>query len=87
MSLLEVRDLSVRYHTKKGDVKALNNIWFRLERGKVLGVLGESGCGKTTLAYSIVRILPPNARITSGNERPEPRTYDRIPITRRHIHA
>ena len=67
MSLLEVRDLSVRYHTKKGDVKALNNIWFRLERGKVLGVLGESGCGKTTLAYSIVRILPPNARITSGS--------------------
>ncbi len=66
MSLLEIRDLSVRYITKKGQVKALNDVSLNLEKGEVLGILGESGSGKTTLAYSILRILPPNARIVSG---------------------
>jgi peptide/nickel transport system ATP-binding protein len=67
MVLLNVRDLKVYYKTRKGYVRAVDGVSFELEKGRVLGLAGESGCGKTTLAYAITRLLPYNAKIVSGN--------------------
>jgi len=66
MALLDVIDLTMHYHTKKGDVNAVDNVSFSLERGESLGLVGESGCGKTSLAITLLRLLPENAHILSG---------------------
>lgn len=65
---LEVKDLEVRY-TSDGDViRAINGVSFQVERGKTLALVGETGAGKTTIAKSILRILPDRAaKITGGN--------------------
>jgi oligopeptide/dipeptide ABC transporter ATP-binding protein len=65
--LLEVEDLSVHFAMKTGSVKAVDGVSFRLEDGEALGIAGESGCGKTTTALSLVRLLPANGRIRSGS--------------------
>ncbi len=49
-----------------GSVKAVDGVSFRLDDGEALGIAGESGCGKTTTALSLVRLLPANGRIRSG---------------------
>ncbi len=67
MTLLEVKDLSVVYQTRKGFITALNNISFELNRGNTLGLVGESGCGKSTLGMALMRLLPGNASIIKGN--------------------
>ncbi len=65
--LLEVKDLSVIYQTRKETVRAVNGISFSLNRRETLGFVGETGAGKTTTALSIMRLLPERtARITSG---------------------
>jgi peptide/nickel transport system ATP-binding protein len=66
MPLLEASNLRTYYSTIDGDVKAVDNISFDLEKGQTLGIAGESGCGKTTVALSIMRLLPPAGRIVSG---------------------
>ncbi len=65
-TLLSVRDLSVSYRTIKGEVRALSGVWFDVEKGEALGLVGESGCGKTTLAMALMGLLPRNARLSSG---------------------
>jgi oligopeptide/dipeptide ABC transporter ATP-binding protein len=65
--LLEVEDLRVHFRLASGSVKAVDGVSFRLNDGEALGIAGESGCGKTTTALSLVRLLPPNARIKSGS--------------------
>lgn len=65
-TLLEVRDLKVRYKTIKGQVKAVDGVSFKIQKGTALGLAGESGCGKTTLALSITRLLPYNGEIPEG---------------------
>jgi peptide/nickel transport system ATP-binding protein len=62
--LLEVTDLSVRFDTDEGTVHAVDRMSLRLEPGEVLGVVGESGCGKTVSALSLLRLLPPTATIS-----------------------
>jgi peptide/nickel transport system ATP-binding protein len=64
--LLVVDDLSVRFSLPTGSVKAVDGVSFRLDDGEALGIAGESGCGKTTTALSLVRLLPANGRIKSG---------------------
>ncbi|MFZ5911146.1 MAG: ABC transporter ATP-binding protein [Chloroflexota bacterium] len=64
--MLEIKDLSVQFTSLTGTVKAVRNVSFSLKEGEVLGLAGESGCGKTTTALSIPRLLPRNATITSG---------------------
>jgi peptide/nickel transport system ATP-binding protein len=64
--MLEVEGLAVRFKLAKGSVKAVDGVSFRLDEGKALGIAGESGCGKTTTALSLVRLLPSNGRIRSG---------------------
>ena len=64
--MLNVVDLKTYYKTNRGPLKAVDGVSFSLKRGEILGLVGESGCGKTTLALSVVRLLPPSARIVSG---------------------
>jgi peptide/nickel transport system ATP-binding protein len=67
MTLLKVTDLSIGYETPKGLLKAVEGISFSLERGSSLGLVGESGCGKTTMGTALIRLLPTNGSITKGN--------------------
>ena len=66
MTILSIRNLKVDYATLDGTVQAVDNVSLDLEEGQQLGLIGESGCGKTTLLNAIVQILPRNGRITSG---------------------
>ncbi|MFZ3070840.1 MAG: ABC transporter ATP-binding protein [Anaerolineaceae bacterium] len=61
---LQVNDLSVYYQTLKGDVRALENVTFSIADGEIMGLAGESGCGKTTLAHSLIMLTPPMKYIT-----------------------
>jgi oligopeptide/dipeptide ABC transporter ATP-binding protein len=65
--LLVVEDLKTYFSTGSGPVRAVDGVSFTLEHGEALGIAGESGCGKTTTALSLVRILPANAKIMSGS--------------------
>ena len=64
--LLVVEDLSLEYLTGDGPVAAAEQVSFTLDRGQALGLVGESGCGKTTVANCLLRLLPESARIRSG---------------------
>lgn len=66
MSLLEVKNLKIYYHTKLGINKAVDGISFNLQSGQSLGLVGESGCGKTTAAKGIIRVMVQNAYIAEG---------------------
>jgi peptide/nickel transport system ATP-binding protein len=67
MTLLDVRNLSVDYLTDSGAaLHAVENVSFHLEKGRSLGVVGESGCGKTTVMMALLRLLPEEGRIVSG---------------------
>ena len=65
-NILSVQNLHTSFHTDKGEVKAVNGVTFNLEKGKILGIVGESGSGTSVTAYSIMRILEKNGRITEG---------------------
>jgi peptide/nickel transport system ATP-binding protein len=65
-ALLEVRDLSVRFETDEGTVHAVDRVSFSLEPGEVLGIVGESGCGKSVTTMAMLRLLPPSA-VVSGS--------------------
>ena len=64
MSLLSVRDLTVTYATQAGPVPAVRGVSFDLDKGEVLGLAGESGCGKTTVVNAVMRLLPPRTTIS-----------------------
>ena len=67
--ILEVKDLSVSFNTYAGEVKAVRSVSFELNRGETLAFVGESGCGKTVTAKSILRLLkPPFAVIKEGSK-------------------
>jgi peptide/nickel transport system ATP-binding protein len=68
MALLEVSDLSVRFQTDDGPVQAVDRVSFALEPGQVLAIVGESGCGKSVSAMSLLRLLPDSATV-SGTAR------------------
>lgn len=65
--VISVRDLSVRYKSRDSITHAVDGVSLDLQRGKVLAVVGESGCGKSTAAMSIMRLLPPEAEVLAGN--------------------
>ncbi len=66
MKLLEVKNLQTSFHTSAGDLRAVDGVSFDLEAGECLGLVGESGCGKSTCALSICDLLPTGGRICGG---------------------
>ena len=64
--LLQVRGLSVAFQTDAGPARAVDDVSFDLARGGTLGLVGESGCGKTTTALALLRLLPPGGTVTGG---------------------
>jgi peptide/nickel transport system ATP-binding protein len=67
MPLLEVDDLRTFFKTREGEVHAVDGVSFALEKGKTLGIVGESGCGKSVTALSIMGLVPPPGRVVSGS--------------------
>ena len=67
-TILEIRNLVTGFHTDRGDVHAVSGVDLSVARGKTLGIVGESGCGKSVTALSIMRLLPqPAGFIESGD--------------------
>ncbi|MFO8089113.1 MAG: ABC transporter ATP-binding protein [Desulfatiglandaceae bacterium] len=65
--VLQVRDLRIAYETRYGDVEAVRGASFDVNEGETIGLVGESGCGKSTIAYGIVNFLGPNGKIVDGS--------------------
>jgi peptide/nickel transport system ATP-binding protein len=66
MALLEVKDLSVELQTQRGPAYAVRDVSFTLERGRTLGLVGESGCGKSITVMALMGLLPENAKVTGS---------------------
>ena len=66
-NLLEVKNLSVSFESPAGEVQAVRDVSFSLKKGEVLAIVGESGCGKSVLCKSIMKLLPASARIKNGS--------------------
>ncbi len=64
--ILEVTDLSTHFKSAAGEVRAVDRISFHVDEGETLGLVGESGCGKSITALSLVRLVPPPGRLVSG---------------------
>src|SRR5436305_15107822 len=64
--LLEVKNLATHFQTREGLVRAVDGVSFYLDRGELLGLVGESGCGKSITALSIMRLVAPPGRIVAG---------------------
>ncbi len=65
-ALLDVRDLKTHYEAFEGTTKAVDGVTFEIRKGEIFGLLGESGCGKSTVALSILRLVPPPGNIVGG---------------------
>jgi oligopeptide/dipeptide ABC transporter ATP-binding protein len=82
-SLLEVRDLRTHFASERGAVRAVDGVDLSLERGRTLGIVGESGCGKSVTALSIMGLVPqPPGRIAGGEVRFEGEDLLRLPARR-----
>ena len=80
MPLLEVKNLHTYFKTKKGIVKAVNDVSYSLEPGKTIGIVGESGSGKSVSAMSILRLLDGNGYIESGEILFEGKDLTKLPL-------
>ncbi|MBB6674676.1 ABC transporter ATP-binding protein [Cohnella nanjingensis] len=68
-TVLDVRHLSIEVQSDRGQTKAVQDVTFRIRAGEVLGIVGESGCGKSMTCLSILGLLPPSASLTYGSIR------------------
>src|SRR5512132_3610739 len=66
MPLLEVKKLKTQFPTRAGLVRAVDDVSFHIDRGELLGLVGESGCGKSMTALSIMRLIAPPGKIVEG---------------------
>lgn len=64
MALLSIQDLNIVFHSREGGIKACNNINLDIAQGQTVGLIGETGCGKSVLGMSVLRLLPQNADIS-----------------------
>jgi peptide/nickel transport system ATP-binding protein len=79
VSILSVRDLATHFHTRDGIIRAVDGVSFDLAAGETLGIVGESGCGKSVTALTIMRLIPPEtARIAHGSVEFEGRELTRL---------
>ena len=67
--VLEVDSVQINYETRKGDIEAIQGVSFKVNEGETVGLVGESGCGKSTIAFGIVNFLGPNGKIVDGSIR------------------
>jgi peptide/nickel transport system ATP-binding protein len=67
MPLLDVQNLKAYFFVEKGEVKAVDDVTFNLERGETIGLAGESGCGKSTTAYAILNLMPHPGKVVGGH--------------------
>lgn len=65
-SVLQVKELEIKYHTREGILTAIRDVSFDVNEAQIVGIVGESGCGKSTVAFAVMRLLPPNGEITAG---------------------
>jgi len=68
-AVLDVENLTIAYETRRGDVEAVRNASFQVREGETVGLVGESGCGKSTIAFGVVNFLGPNGKIVDGSIR------------------
>lgn len=66
-TILEIKNLSVEFSTQKGIIKVVNDVDLELKKGEVLGLVGESGCGKTTTSLAILGLLQKGGKVTNGD--------------------
>ena len=67
MPVLKVENLAVAYKIRGGEVEAIQNVSFEIARGETFGVVGESGCGKSTTAWAVVNFLGANGYVKRGS--------------------
>ena len=79
-NLLEIEDLEVKFFLKEGAVSAVNGVSLDVPKNRTLGLVGESGCGKSITARAILRIIPPTGRITHGRILLTPRNDAQAPL-------
>src|SRR5215472_3400907 len=79
MPLLDVRDLRTSFFVRSGELRVLDGVTLEIEPGEVLGLVGETGSGKSVTAYSIIRLLKPPGRVVSGEVRWD--GQDLLPVT------
>jgi ABC-type dipeptide/oligopeptide/nickel transport system ATPase component len=79
-NILEVKDLHVSFDMHEGELCAVNGVSFNVRRGRVLGIVGESGCGKSVTSYSIMRLIQKPGRISGGTITLHPKGQDSFDI-------
>ena len=62
----QAKNLEIKYYTRQATLTAVRNVNFEIKHGQIVGLVGESGCGKSTIASAVMKLLPPNGEITSG---------------------
>ena len=62
----QAKNLEIKYYTRQATLTAVRNVNFEIKRGQIVGLVGESGCGKSTIASAVMKLLPPNGEISSG---------------------
>ena len=67
MPLLEVENLKLHFFTRQGPARAVDGVSFKIEKNETFGLIGETGCGKTTTALAIIRLIKPPGRIVNGS--------------------
>ena len=76
MALLEIKNLHTYFKTRKGIVKAVNDVTYDLEEGRTIGIVGESGSGKSVSAMSILQLLDGNGYIADGQSGPNSYSFE-----------
>ena len=74
-NILEVKNLSMHYETIDGDVDAVKNVSFNVKAGESFGIVGESGCGKTSVAMSLLQLQAENGKISENYDEKKLREY------------
>jgi len=64
--LLEIKDLKTAFDTAQGRINAVDGVSLKVNAGETMGIVGESGCGKTMLALSLMRLIPANGKVVNG---------------------